>query len=95
MKKTNITNHKGAITDKDIVNVSCNSTGIKELKLRIGDNLFAIRKSRGWSLMQASNLIGVKKSRLDSLERGQTCMNMSRLINLANVYQVDISTLFR
>jgi hypothetical protein len=68
---------------------------INEIKKRIGENLFKIRRERGLSLESASVLMGIKKSKLDWLERGSGCMNLSKLIKLANFYKIPIKDLFR
>jgi len=68
---------------------------IKFLKFKIGENLFRIRREKGLSLYTASELLGIKRSQLDWLERGSGCMNLSKLISLSNSYKIDISELFK
>jgi len=69
-------------------------TNIKELKQRIGENLFKARRKHNLSLVQASNLSGIKKSRIDWAERGHGCLNLSKLIKYANFYRIDVKDLF-
>lgn len=68
---------------------------IKQLKTRIGENLFKIRRSKNLSIHQASILLSIKKSKLDALERGSKCMNFNTLLQYANAYGVDMALLFK
>jgi transcriptional regulator with XRE-family HTH domain len=67
---------------------------INELKKQIGLNLFKIRRERNLSIYQSALLMGVKKSKLDGLERGHGCMNLSKLIKYAGFYKVPVKRFF-
>jgi transcriptional regulator with XRE-family HTH domain len=67
----------------------------KNLKQKIGENLFKIRRDKNLSLTQASMLLKINKSQVDWLERGYGCMNLRKLSKISNNYQIDIWELFR
>ena len=67
---------------------------INEIKIQIGINLFKIRQERNLSIYQVSTLMGIKKSKLDALERGSGCMNLTKLIKHANFYKIPVKRLF-
>lgn len=67
---------------------------INEIKSQIGLNLFKIRRERNLFIYQSALLIGVKNPKLDGLERGHDCMNLSKLIKYAGFYKVPVKRLF-
>ena len=71
------------------------TVGINEVKQGIGENLFKIRRERGLTLHSASILMEVQKNSLDWLDRGKGCLNLPRLIKLANFYKIPLSDLFK
>jgi transcriptional regulator with XRE-family HTH domain len=61
----------------------------------IGSNLAKIRKERGYSLDQISQLTGVSKSMLSQIEKGQKTPTVTTLWKIANGLNVSLSLLMK
>ncbi|GAE30517.1 helix-turn-helix domain-containing protein [Alkalihalobacillus hemicellulosilyticus] len=65
-----------------------------DINVRIAAKLKSIRKSKGFSLEQASNVTGVSKAMLGQIERGLSNPTVSVLWKIANGLKVSFSSFF-
>lgn len=60
----------------------------------MGQQLRSIRQSRGMTLRAAASASGLSASFIGQVERGETEIAVSRLVSLADAYEVDFVDLF-
>lgn len=65
------------------------------IQRNIGENLKTIRKARGYSLDQVSDLTGVSKAMLGQIERGESNPTVSTLWKIARGLQISFSSLIK
>jgi len=53
-----------------------------------------IRKSKNWSQEEIADKLGITASGYGSIERGDTDVKLSRLKNIAELFEMDLSELF-
>jgi len=56
----------------------------------IGQNIRTLRHQRGWSQEDVANRLGISIPAFSKIETGVTDINLSRLEQIANVYEIDI-----
>lgn len=66
---------------------------MENIQKNIGENLRAIRKTRGYSLDSTSELTGVSKAMLGQIERGESNPTVTTLWKIARGLQVSFSSL--
>lgn len=54
-----------------------------------GDNIKALRQKKGWNQSQAAERLGISIPALSKIEAGITDINLSRLKQLATLYEVE------
>lgn len=58
--------------------------------MKINEELKNIRKSKGYSQEQVADFIGVDTTNYGRIERGQTSITFDRLMQLAELYKLNI-----
>jgi transcriptional regulator with XRE-family HTH domain len=67
---------------------------LEQLKLSIGRTAAAARTSRGWSQAEVGRKLDVDSETISRIERGQN-VRLERMLDLATLYQVPISSFFK
>ena len=65
----------------------------KPAKVTVGESIKLIRKQNGWSQEYIANRLGISIPALSKIETGVTDVNLSRLEQIANVYEVTLAQL--
>lgn len=60
----------------------------------VGKNIRALRHQRNWSQEDVANKLGISIPAFSKIETGVTDINLSRLEQIAKIYEVDIVRLF-
>jgi transcriptional regulator with XRE-family HTH domain len=66
----------------------------KKTNKSVGKNIRAIRHQRGWSQEDVASRLGISIPAFSKIETGVTDINLSRLEQIANVYEVNVINLF-
>lgn len=61
----------------------------------LSEKLQKLRKSKGYSQEELSNLIGVSRQAISKWESGQSCPDISNLITLSDIYSVSIDSILK
>jgi len=56
----------------------------------VGKNIRRLRQKKGWTLVQIANKVQVSVPAFSKIETGPTDINMSRLKQLADIFEVSI-----
>jgi transcriptional regulator with XRE-family HTH domain len=56
----------------------------------IGKNIRTLRHQRGWSQEDVASRLGISIPAFSKIETGVTDINLSRLEQIANIYEVDV-----
>lgn len=59
----------------------------------VGKNIRTFRHQRGWSQEDVANRLGISIPAFSKIETGVTDINLSRLEQIANIYEVNIVNL--
>lgn len=59
----------------------------------VGQNIRALRHRRGWSQEDVANKLGISIPAFSKIETGVTDVNLSRLEQIAKIYEVSVITL--
>ncbi len=62
----------------------------KKTNKTIGKNIRAYRHQHGWSQEDVANKLGISIPAFSKIETGVTDINLSRLEQIANIYEVDV-----
>jgi transcriptional regulator with XRE-family HTH domain len=62
----------------------------KKTNKTIGKNIRAFRHQHGWSQEDVANRLGISIPAFSKIETGVTDINLSRLEQIANIYEVDV-----
>lgn len=62
----------------------------KKTNKTIGKNIRTFRHQRGWSQEDVANRLGISIPAFSKIETGVTDINLSRLEQIANIYEVDV-----
>ncbi len=58
------------------------------------EKIKSLRKSKNWSQDDVANKLNISLVAYSKIERGITDINLSRIIQLAEIYDINISELF-
>jgi len=61
--------------------------------MQLHEKIKSLRRSKGWSQEQIAEHLSMSASAYGSIERGETNVNFSRLEQLAEIFQMDLSSL--
>lgn len=59
----------------------------------VGRNIRTLRQQRGWSQEDVANRLGISIPAFSKIETGVTDINLSRLEQIANIYEVNVVNL--
>lgn len=62
----------------------------KKTNKSIGQNIRTLRHQRGWSQEDMSNRLGISIPAFSKIETGVTDINLSRLEQIADIYEIDV-----
>ncbi len=62
----------------------------KKTNKTVGKNIRAYRHQHGWSQEEVANKLGISIPAFSKIETGVTDINLSRLEQIANIYEVDV-----
>jgi len=65
----------------------------KKTNKSVGQNIRTIRHQRGWSQEDVANRLGISIPAFSKIETGVTDINLSRLEQIANIYEVNVVNL--
>lgn len=65
----------------------------KKTNKTVGKNIRAMRHQRGWSQEDVANRLGISIPAFSKIETGVTDINLSRLEQIANIYEVNVVNL--
>src|SRR5277367_3251339 len=65
----------------------------KKTNKTIGKNIRTIRHQRGWSQEDVANRLGISIPAFSKIETGVTDINLSRLEQIANIYEINVINL--
>lgn len=62
----------------------------KKTNKTIGKNIRTFRHQHGWSQEEVANRLGISIPAFSKIETGVTDINLSRLEQIANIYEIDV-----
>ena len=65
----------------------------KKTNKTIGKNIRTFRHQHGWSQEDVANRLGISIPAFSKIETGVTDINLSRLEQIANIYEIEVSQL--
>jgi transcriptional regulator with XRE-family HTH domain len=65
----------------------------KKTNKSVGKNIRTIRHQRGWSQEDVANRLGLSIPAFSKIETGVTDINLSRLEQIANIYEINVVNL--
>jgi len=65
----------------------------KKTNTSVGKNIRTLRHQRGWSQEDVANRLGISIPAFSKIETGVTDINLSRLEQIANIYEVNVINL--
>ncbi len=65
----------------------------KKTNKTVGQNIRTIRHQRGWSQEDVANRLGISIPAFSKIETGVTDINLSRLEQIANIYEINVVNL--
>ncbi|MDP9048429.1 MAG: helix-turn-helix domain-containing protein [Bacteroidota bacterium] len=65
----------------------------KKTDKNVGKNIRTIRHQRGWSQEDVANRLGISIPAFSKIETGVTDINLSRLEQIANIYEINVVNL--
>jgi transcriptional regulator with XRE-family HTH domain len=65
----------------------------KKTNKSVGKNIRTIRHQRGWSQEDVANRLGISIPAFSKIETGVTDINLSRLEQIANIYEINVVNL--
>jgi transcriptional regulator with XRE-family HTH domain len=65
----------------------------KKTNKSVGKNIRTIRHQHGWSQEDVANRLGISIPAFSKIETGVTDINLSRLEQIANIYEVNVVNL--
>ncbi len=71
-----------------------NETSKNKIHYTIGENIRSIRYQKGWSQEDVANKLGISVPAFSRIETGVTDINLSRLEQIAHVYEISVTQLF-
>ncbi len=67
-----------------------NDNAKKKTNKTIGKNIRTFRHQHGWSQEEVANRLGISIPAFSKIETGVTDINLSRLEQIANIYEIDV-----
>lgn len=67
-----------------------NDNAKKKTNKTIGKNIRTFRHQHGWSQEDVANRLGISIPAFSKIETGVTDINLSRLEQIANIYEIDV-----
>jgi len=67
-----------------------NDTPKKKTNKTVGKNIRTFRHQHGWSQEDVANRLGISIPAFSKIETGVTDINLSRLEQIADVYEIDV-----
>ena len=65
----------------------------KKANKTVGQNIRTLRHQRGWSQEDVADRLGISIPAFSKIETGVTDINLSRLEQIANIYEVNVINL--
>lgn len=65
----------------------------KKANKSVGSNIRTLRHQRGWSQEDVANRLGISIPAFSKIETGVTDINLSRLEQIANIYEINVVNL--
>jgi len=65
----------------------------KKTNKSVGKNIRTLRHQRGWSQEDIANRLGISIPAFSKIETGVTDINLSRLEQIANIYEINVINL--
>lgn len=65
----------------------------KKTNKSVGKNIRTLRHQRGWSQEDVANRLGISIPAFSKIETGVTDINLSRLEQIANIYEINVINL--
>lgn len=62
----------------------------KKTNKSVGKNIRTLRHQRGWSQEDVANKLGISIPAFSKIETGVTDINLSRLEQIANIYEINV-----
>src|ERR1700743_2825872 len=62
----------------------------KKTNKTVGKNIRAFRHQHGWSQEDVANRLGISIPAFSKIETGVTDINLSRLEQIANIFEIDV-----
>src|ERR1700744_2447559 len=62
----------------------------KKTNKTVGKNIRTFRHQHGWSQEDVANRLGISIPAFSKIETGVTDINLSRLEQIANIYEIDV-----
>src|ERR1700712_2813818 len=62
----------------------------KKTNKSVGKNIRTVRHQRGWSQEDVANRLGISIPAFSKIETGVTDINLSRLEQIANIYEINV-----
>ena len=67
-----------------------NDNAKKKTNKSVGKNIRTYRHQHGWSQEDVANRLGISIPAFSKIETGVTDINLSRLEQIANIYEIDV-----
>jgi transcriptional regulator with XRE-family HTH domain len=68
-----------------------NETSKKKTNKSVGKNIRTLRHQRGWSQEDIANRLGISIPAFSKIETGVTDINLSRLEQIANIFEITVA----
>jgi len=68
-----------------------NETTKKKTNKSVGKNIRTLRHQRGWSQEDVANRLGISIPAFSKIETGVTDINLSRLEQIANIFEITVA----
>lgn len=78
------------LIDKLLKEINMIDTYKKKANKTVGANIRTLRHQRGWSQEDVANRLGISIPAFSKIETGVTDINLSRLEQIANIYEVNV-----
>ena len=81
------------LIDKLLKKLDMIDTYKKKANKSVGSNIRTLRHQRGWSQEDVANRLGISIPAFSKIETGVTDINLSRLEQIANIYEINVVNL--
>ncbi len=68
-----------------------NDNAKKKTNKSVGKNIRTLRHQRGWSQEDVANRLGISIPAFSKIETGVTDINLSRLEQIANIFEINVA----